>query len=230
LGEEKFGALLDLVSGWNVDRINYGDLIRLGHVFERDESGCLRIYPFGEMYTEYLGLYAKRMERPSWLKDNELWGLIRLAEVELRQLIQSSLEEKFKDNWESQLEAITNRITIKINGKLSTIYESWSQKRDAERRTFRVYEDVPMLPLLHYSYIGELGQIISIEWANFKGLFRDKGVLNDKISDISRVRNPEAHFREGVIPQNEIDRAKVACNDVLLAIRNFRKPKYSDTD
>lgn len=229
LGEDKFGLLLDLVSGTVQDYSMYGELTRLGHVIQENcnGNGKISLKPFGDMYCEFLQRYAKQQDRPSWLKDDVLWGLIRQTERELRRLIENIFQENEAQGWEYKLEKVARQIPLK--GGYPTLYDSWLAKRDSERNSFRNYDDIPILPILDYSYIGELGQIISKEWRLFKPIFYEPAFINKVVSEISRVRNPEAHFREDIIPENEFERARVACRDVLNAILRYEKAKAEPT-
>jgi hypothetical protein len=183
------------------------------------------------MYAEYLSYHAKRLERPAWLQDNELWALIRQTETRLRALIQEQLETKYHEGWSEELEKIVRSLKIKkANGDSvasSTVYEEWTKRRERELYTFRKYPNVPVLPILDYSYIGELGQVISKCWDLFRPVFKDKALVDHSISVVAQVRNPPAHFRDKIIPQNEIERGRVACRDLLLAIQ--RSMQMGDT-
>ena len=70
---------------------------------------------------------------------------------------------------------------------------------------------------LDYVYLGQLVDLDSKEWPLFRAVFGEKRFLADKIKDIARVRNDEAHFRN--IPQVEKMRAYVACAGILTKLR-----------
>lgn len=212
LGIERFRHLVEAVLGFETDLNSRQELVRLGHlVEEHGEAGQVKRYPFSDIYRDYLAKYAKHLEKPVWLKDDDLWYLLKNTEKKLRELISTKLQQHYGSNWEQELERFA-RATNK--------YDDWIAARERELRNFRQYNETPVLPLIEYSYIGDLGVMIcySSWWNYFKVVFGEKQWVDEQIRTLSRVRNPQAHFRDDVIPENEVERARVSCRDLLMKI------------
>jgi len=134
------------------------------------------------------------------------WGLIKNIEDELRDLIMRRFLEKYGDNWISNID----RRTV----------ERWESVKQRDKG-FEVYGNVEV-PLHHYSYLGDLKEIISRNWQIFiqdlgSGK-NNKRMFNEKLDAIVRVRNPLAHSRH--VPENELMRVIVYSNDLLMKLND----------
>lgn len=143
---------------------------------------------------------------------DEAWKKIKELENKLRLLISRQLEGQFGPNWVSRLNP--------------EMVAGWQETRTRNiPKEYKIY-DLPEEPLINYSYLSQLVDIITgPNWQFFREVFgadkKSKTEVRDKLISINRVRNPLAHNR--LAPLNELKRTDVYCTDLLLMINQFMK-------
>ncbi len=155
------------------------------------------------------------LDQPVWSAEEAAareaaWNAICELETGLRRFVAARYEAQYGENWMGRVNQEMRR--------------TWAEARAKDERTFGHYRQ-PAPSLLDYSHLGDLLTLINAEW----GLFRDtfgpgrtaKRQLQSKIEDILRVRNPLAHNR--AVPENELKRAEVYCNDLLMQVQRVPK-------
>jgi len=141
--------------------------------------------------------------------------LIREVEQQLRRLIESRYRQQFGNRW-------LERIAKQHPG----MYAAWLEKQQRDQAAFRLYSNY-VTAILDYSRLEDLVELINAQWSIFRETFdfgsgkENKRILAEKIQDIVKVRNRLAHYRS--IPDNELLRAQVYCNDLLLALQRDRE-------
>jgi hypothetical protein len=137
------------------------------------------------------------------------WPLLGEVERELRSLVSDRLSQKYGDPW------LTNFVTK--FPKLSARFAEMENKMTDEKRRFG-----PKAShfILDYSYIGDLKDILMIEWDLFRSIFNgSKSEWEKAFQDVIAVRNPLGHNRPSAIPQEVLHKAEQACK----CIRNKLK-------
>jgi hypothetical protein len=177
------------------------ELVRLGYLDDLHD-GAYR--PFSPIFEKYL---------KSFRFTEELWPLIGRTEQAVRRMVESRYREKFADNWLDVI-AAKNKITDKLTGKESTLVERWREEQNKEQRSTAV-RDAASLSLLHYSYIGDLWQLINQQTVLFpdflgKGGSPQRRRVEDAMNQLASVRNPSAHFRP--VKAEAITNTHLACN------------------
>lgn len=146
---------------------------------------------------------------------NSVQDLIRKTEKQLRTLIEQKYRQQFGESWIQHVEA-----------KHSKIYASWLRNLQRDKAAFQLYTNYSTA-ILDYSRLEDLAELVNAQWALFRDIFdfgydkRNKSVFTEKIRGITKVRNPLAHHRP--VPENELLRAQVYCNDILLAIERAKQ-------
>lgn len=64
--------------------------------------------------------------------------------------------------------------------------------------------------------MGNLGQIITDNWADFSDIIPNQAWLNSRMQDLEMARNIVMHT--GVLPQDEIERITSIVRDILRQI------------
>lgn len=132
------------------------------------------------------------------------WQAIGLLERNLRTLIGTRYQANFAQDWEQKLH--TDPVLL----------ARWNDMRNRDLRTFRQH-NMPVAPLVDYTYLEDLSGMILRQWALFQDVFGQEKtarvVLADKITAINRVRNPLAHNR--TVPENELIRAETYCHEIM---------------
>lgn len=96
---------------------------------------------------------------------------------------------------------------------------SWVSTKSGKDQPGQIEAD-----LLDYFYLGQLvTTLLSNElWVDVKPLFKEKDRLQQMVAAISRVRNDRAHFR--AVPEKELQRCALACDDLLAIIQSGTSP------
>ena len=149
----------------------------------------------------------------------DVWPLIRRTELALRKRIREALAQAYGPNAKQRiLDYLGNEEADRIIQTMAQYKRKFSNRPD---------EFSPSEDPLDYTYLKQMMVIISREWQLFKPVFLDRGYIDGKLSEITAVRNDEAHFRG--IPAVEKMRAYVACSDLLARLqpRSTEKPVSS---
>lgn len=124
--------------------------------------------------------------------------LIEILEIELRQVIQSYLQQKYHSKWPEVLKNILTKEEFEAS----------------EKDKFKSNNE-----LIHYTNIGTLRNFICKEWQGFrtffvgKSKFESKNKFDECIERIIPVRNALYHHRN--ISEKELKRAEICCEDIL---------------
>jgi hypothetical protein len=140
-------------------------------------------------------------------EERQIWPLVELVEQKLRALIRT----RYAANWGDADRQIAATLGAEAMGVID-------RNRAKHHAAYAGGIDPTSTDLLDYCYLGQLGQLMMANnaWALFREAFRDKRELEDLLRAITPVRNDLAHFRR--VPAKELDRARVAADDILTAI------------
>lgn len=137
-----------------------------------------------------------------------IWQTIGALELRLRAVIAARYQQRFGHEWEDKLHPDP------------ALLQRWRDMQTRDRRTFRG-QALPATTLPDYTYLEDLSGMILRQWELFQGFFAatklGKGELADKITAVSRVRNPLAHNRP--VPDSELTRAEVYCTELLTLLK-----------
>jgi hypothetical protein len=132
------------------------------------------------------------------------WLAIGELERRLREVVAARYQTHFADDWEQKLHTDPAYLA------------RWHDMRARDSRYLRHY-DMVAPPLLDYTYLQDLGEMIQREWALFEDIFGQAKVgrreLDEKITSVSRIRNPLAHNR--MVPEPELERALTYSAELL---------------
>lgn len=135
------------------------------------------------------------------------WGLLGLAELRLRGLIETVLSAKYGSNW-AEVVAKTNKATR------SALDEAREKQKADERRFGNSVE------WLAYTYPQDLGGIILSNWEAFSSTFAsgDRQYWRDRFETLAKYRTPVAHNRADVLSESQRLQCRAYAEDVLRAI------------
>jgi hypothetical protein len=125
----------------------------------------------------------------------EHYELFYSLEVSIRDLIRARLEEKSKEGWWEEYVSQGIRDNAAFN-----------KKRETEAGVTVRSDD-----WLSYTNFGELGQIITENWAIFSDMFTDKKAVTGLIARLNTLRAPIAHC--SVLAEDEVLRLKLSLRD-----------------
>ncbi len=195
------------MSSFRADRV-FEELQFTGIALRDGEKLSLVNQMYANVARNYIVKQAgTESERPVWVMLEEL-------ELNLRRLVRTRFEERWPGNVDTRIAACLGEA-------------SWARIRDGEskyRATYHVASKTQQLNTLDFTYLGQLGQLITwnAAWDMFKPMFRDKRELEDMLRDISQVRNDSAHFRS--VPKRELDRCRIRCEDLLTIVEKQISP------
>lgn len=142
-------------------------------------------------------------------RERDAWASIEQLEVALRSFVRKTYELKWAGQALERMKTIIGE-------------ERWAGIERTKNTSARYYRHSPGRPerdIMECMYIGQLGELIIAgpSWSQFQHLFRDKREFQDMLAAISPVRNDRAHFSP--VPEKELDRCRIACDDLLVIIR-----------
>lgn len=141
-------------------------------------------------------------------EERAVWPLIEMVEQRLRRLIRAKYNAQWGTKADSQFASV-------LGGEAVATIE---KNRAKHLAVYHGAIDAASADLLDYCYLGQLGQLMTTNaaWAMFQDAFRDKRQLDDLLKCLVPVRNDLAHFRR--VPAKELDRCRVAADDLLEAL------------
>ncbi len=152
----------------------------------------------------------KRMSPQS----QEVWRRILETEIKLRKLIGML----YKKTWGKRADKMIEKLlgpdqAPKVLELMHQAPERYKLSTDHE----------PSQEILDYTFLGQLvGLVVARDaWRVFQPVFGDKQDFERLMAGIKPVRDDLAHGRE--VPQTELERAKVNCNDVVALIREYHE-------
>lgn len=123
------------------------------------------------------------------------YELFYSLEVSIRDVIRARLEETDKDNWWEKYVPQFIRDNATVN-----------KKRETEASVTPRSDD-----WLSYTNFGELGQIITANWAIFSDMFTDQKAVTNTIARLNTLRAPIAHC--SILAEDEVLRLKLSLRD-----------------
>lgn len=137
------------------------------------------------------------------------WSLVETVELALRQLV----TRRYRGRWGNDVEA---QFAQALGTKAIAQLEHHREKHIAQ---YPLSDHAGTSAMLDYCYLGQLSQLMLHEsaWELFRDMFQDRRHLEDLFRAITPVRNDHAHFR--TVPSKELQRCKVAADDLLQLIR-----------
>ncbi|MBF0606270.1 MAG: Swt1 family HEPN domain-containing protein [Candidatus Magnetobacterium sp. LHC-1] len=155
-------------------------------------------------FSEHFQTYLRLIERQS-----NLWPIWKKTEIALRNIITTTMREKYGEPWIDKLE--------KAHSKLKPIFDKCREAQQKEEKSFK---DRASCDLIDYTYPQDLFAIIFAEWVEFKALFgKDTNYWAQRADLLARVRNPLAHNREQILLDYERQIAEGYCNEILETLR-----------
>jgi hypothetical protein len=147
----------------------------------------------------------------------QVWKRMEELETELRALIHA----KYTARWGA---AANERMRKVFSAKELADAEV---RRDKHAAAYPLSRDEKQADnsFLDYLYVNDLARLVTASetWDQFAPLFqRRKDALTSRLEQITPVRNDRAHHRR--VPENELLRCKLACDDLLAMIRRERGP------
>lgn len=193
-----FDALLQYAVGpaWSLTQLQQERLLSYGLVQRFEQQNRTLITGWSLHFQTWLERQTRAMP---------IWQLLREVELGLRDLIEAVLSKSFGTSW---LEEIRKR-----HPAVNAAMEGCEQRRVREKRLLGAAEG---RELLDYSYIMDLWVIIQKEWQVFQKVFGNKShkYWEQRIQQIVRVRNPEAHNRTHILLEYEINDGRAACQEL----------------
>lgn len=219
------GAVLDMLasdlSHYPTAKMRLSELRRKVHGDLRRTPEQVHLLELVEAWEALLSVHIDReglATQPLSEIELEVQKSIRRLERTLRRLIEEKYTGLYGASWVEHIRA-----------RHPTMVEYWSVARDKDRRAFNGYDNYAP-SALEYARFDDLSELITAQWQAFRQVLdfkEDKGNrarFVDMMKAIAKVRNPIAHHR--TIPQTELYRAKVFCDDILNAIQ-ASTPKQS---
>lgn len=123
------------------------------------------------------------------------YELFYSLEVAIRDVIRARLEEHDKEDWWNKFvpQAIRDNATL-------------NKKRETEAGVTPRSDD-----WLSYTNFGELGQIITSNWAIFSDMFTDQKAVQNTIARLNTLRAPIAHC--SMLAEDEVLRLRLSLRD-----------------
>lgn len=123
------------------------------------------------------------------------YELFYSLEVSIRDVIRARLEEKDKENWWDVFVPQFIRDNAALN-----------KKKETEAGVTPRSDD-----WLSYTNFGELGQIITANWAIFSDMFTDQKAVQATIARLNTLRGPIAHC--SMLAEDEVVRLRLSLRD-----------------
>lgn len=138
---------------------------------------------------------------------DEVWRLVEKTELDLRELVKKKFNAEFSSESEFKMKSI-----------LGT--QTWNdiQNKQQDSKSKYKYSPVEMRDVISCMYLGDYQKLMinRLSWHLFTHMFRDKRALEDMFGAITQVRNDRAHFSN--VPSKELERCRIACDDLLVII------------
>jgi len=194
------GKLLQVLFGPIVDvkQIDVDELLRYGFIKHGEQDTYVA---FSGHFQAFLSLVEREV-------DLDLWPTWRETEIALRNLITTTMLDKFGEHWIGKLE--------KAKSNLKTIFQHCREAQVKEERSFG---NRASRNLLDFTYPHDLFAIIFAEWNTFKSIFgRDKNYWAQRSDLLARIRNPLAHNRDKALYDYERQIAEGYCKEILAVV------------
>jgi hypothetical protein len=203
-----FDALIQVAVGprWSVTHAEMQQLICYGLVVA--DTG----QAFSDHYQEYLMRCAR---------EGATMNLWRETEVALRDFVEGVTAKSIGPEWERKVASMSGK---EQTGK---ILDAARQLQQKDQRSFGNCSP----RLLDYLYPMELWDIIVAQWNVFAPLLPVSGLQGnaqktywrERFQLFAKVRNPQMHHRDQVIPASELTTATGYCQELLAVVRAASK-------
>lgn len=154
---------------------------------------------FSEHFTQYL--QARQ-------RDVDLWSLWTQTERELRDFIDSRMQQEYGQDWETKV--------IEKHQRLATVFSKCSEYRENARR---FQGSRAAARLIDYASPWDYWQIIDLHWSSFQ-LNGTRAEWKKRFELIRDVRNPMAHSLAHSLTLDDVKQAEVYCRELLERIQN----------
>lgn len=157
-----------------------------------------------------------------WNERNEVDHKLKIVELELRSAISSVYRTEWGNEWEEHVKARLKARLADADPERSI--DKIEERRKTAPQKYASLSWVAPPELIHYTTIGHLESLISDEWQYFNFIFgsgkESRRRFADNFSIIAKMRNELSHPIpiDYPIPQTELNRAKVACDDILTQL------------
>ncbi len=138
-------------------------------------------------------------------EEQAVWVLIERLEKRLRKLVVVGYTQRWGAKAESMMREYLGESATRVI----------DENRKKAVKAYRLAgETDSMNEFLDFSYLGQLGQLMMTNegWTLFREPFKEKRLLQEEMTKITRVRNDAAHFRS--VPKLELMRCQIAVADL----------------
>lgn len=144
------------------------------------------------------------------------WGLLGLAEVRLRGVVDNILREAYGEEWE--------QIVARKHPAVKTALEEAYIKQARDAKMFS-----RQAPWLSYTYPGDLWQIVQIEWSLFTVVFstKDKSYWRGVMTGLAQYRAPLAHGRPEVLGEAQRTQCRLFAEEILASINQYETARLT---
>lgn len=199
-------ALIDLVNDIPIESTLLNSLKDKG-ILNNDFS------VFSKSFLNFLLTLKRKAQSNEQKLEVVVWKLIEKVELGLRKLIKEKFFLEYKENWENRILKCLHKNQV----------DSILERRKKAKKKYILSDFEPSSEIIDYTYIGQLSSIINTDWNLFQDIFGNgrekKRQLREKLDAIIIVRNDRGHFNK--VPENELKRVEVFCNDILIMIRKY---------
>jgi hypothetical protein len=144
------------------------------------------------------------------------WGLLGLAEVRLRGLIDNTLREAYGEEWE-----------LKVAKKHPALNTALAEAHTKQARDAKMFSR--QAPWLSYTYPGDLWQIMQVEWDLFVPVFstKDKAYWRKVMTGLAQYRAPLAHGRPEVLGEAQRAQCRLFAEEILASIDQYEAARLT---
>ncbi len=154
-------------------------------------------------------VFRDSLRHRTWALDP--WGRLGLAEVRMRGVIETVLEEVYGNSWISEG-------PLKGSKAVQSAYSAAKEKQKSDIRRFGRAGS-----WLAYTYPQDLGDIIISAWTDFQPVFSsaDKATWRNRFAALATYRTPVAHNRAEVLSEAQRTQCRIFADEVLRAIDDY---------
>ena len=228
-----------LISKWSADDVNWAldvicssgigkrntrtSFVATGTLFREwaQESGLLEANKAVEVQAkqpEIVAFELAKYKAVGWSRQEHVEQKVKMTELELRSAISRVYQSEYGKRWEKQVRQCLTKLN---NGRdILEIEERCSKAPD--RYASPTWTPPP--ELIQYTSLGHLECLIISEWDKFNFIFgtgrEARRCFTENFVDIAKMRNALSHPLpvEYAIPETELMRAEVACDDILTQL------------